>query len=202
MNSDGSNQTRLTFTPGFDGNPILDALGQTILFDAVRNNFNRDIYRMAVNGTQLKRLTQSESVDAVPAISPDGRTIAWCLRWNQSGRTNIYTMNADGTGVRQLTREGGETPAWSPDGRRLAFSADAPSDGRSNRGYGVAAGMLATMNRDGTDVKMLRAGLKPQYSPRRKTARVRVDWSSRQSHWNGQFGRHGNSLAFSSRCVG
>lgn len=39
--------------------------------------------------------------------------------------TDIYAMNADGTGVRALTRDGhSHHPNWSPDGRRVLFIHD------------------------------------------------------------------------------
>ena len=31
-------------------------------------------------------------------------------------------MRSNGTGVRRLTRDGGDSPAWSADGRKIAFS--------------------------------------------------------------------------------
>jgi Tol biopolymer transport system component len=45
------------------------------------------------------------------------------------GNFEIYTANADGSGVRRLTTAQGidGTPAWSPDGRRIVF--------RSNRDH-------------------------------------------------------------------
>ena len=63
-------------------------------------------------------------------------------------------MNADGSGVTQLTNSGGgEVPAWSPDGTRIAFvsSRDNPS------GTGIFV-----MNADGTNLKRLT--LNPVYS--------------------------------------
>jgi len=59
-----------------------------------------------------------------PAISPDGHTIAFTQHTGHG--YCLFTMNADGASIRQITaRENGigaVTPAWSPDGRKLLYS--------------------------------------------------------------------------------
>ncbi len=45
---------------------------------------------------------------------------------NRSGNTEIYAINADGSGLHQLTHSGGKgrwsrVPDWSPDGSKIAF---------------------------------------------------------------------------------
>jgi Tol biopolymer transport system component len=59
-----------------------------------------------------------------PAISPDGRSIAFSVR--QQGRTLLYTMQADGTHVRiaadSLDLRG--APAWTHGGRSITTAAD------------------------------------------------------------------------------
>jgi dipeptidyl aminopeptidase/acylaminoacyl peptidase len=62
-----------------------------------------------------------------PQYSPDGRMVAFTVTeyFLEEGKTNsdIYLMNADGTGLRQMTRheEGDYHPRWSPDGRSILF---------------------------------------------------------------------------------
>jgi TolB protein len=68
--------------------------------------------------------------DSAPAWSPDGSRIAFesdsdPLGTNPGHDREIFVMNADGTGVTQLTRNEGthdEGPAWAPDGMQLAYT--------------------------------------------------------------------------------
>ena len=65
---------------------------------------------------------------ATPAISPDGRLVAYTLRetnWDENAyETEIWV--GDSTRTRQLTqgRKSSQQPAWSPDSRWLAFISD------------------------------------------------------------------------------
>jgi TolB protein len=74
--------------------------------------------------------------------SPDGRKIAFAS--HRSGGMQIFVMNADGTGVVNLTNDStaiafGAT--WSPDGRRIAF-----------RGFRNGNVDIFVMNADGSGV--------------------------------------------------
>lgn len=62
-----------------------------------------------------------------PRWSPDGKTILFTAveRDFEKGKsdTDIYRVNADGTGLRRLTRNEGydSTPRWAPDGKSFLF---------------------------------------------------------------------------------
>ena len=69
-------------------------------------------------GVVTGRLTASDGRDACPHWCPDGSRIAFSS--DRTGDSELYVMDADGSGQRQLTTDGGNTcPDWSPDGSRL-----------------------------------------------------------------------------------
>ncbi len=65
-----------------------------------------------------------------PALSPDGRTVAYTVRqtnWDDNTYdTQIWLADAGSGATRQLTagKKSSQSPAWSPDGSRLAFVSD------------------------------------------------------------------------------
>ena len=90
--------------------------GQQITFAAIvvqPDRLTSDIYVMNADGSGQRSQFIFFLQDS-PAWSPDGRRIAF-------PSSGIRVVNADGSGLRRLTREGRGTPAWSPDGRRIAF---------------------------------------------------------------------------------
>jgi dipeptidyl aminopeptidase/acylaminoacyl peptidase len=65
-----------------------------------------------------------------PAISPDGRLVAYTVRepnWDENAyETEVWLADVASGTVRQLTngKKSSEAPSWSPDGRWLAFGSD------------------------------------------------------------------------------
>jgi Tol biopolymer transport system component len=88
--------------------------------------------------------------DGEPAWSPDGRKIAFQSKrrfGSNAGKGEIYVMNADGSGKRNLTRNRAQdgSPSWSPDGRRIGFVSN--RDGRRPEAH--------VMNADGSGQRSL-----------------------------------------------
>jgi Tol biopolymer transport system component len=75
-----------------------------------------------VAGAQPRALVSSPGADTKPAISPNGRWIAY--QSDLSGRREVYLVTCpDGQTTRQVTFGGGANPAWSPNGQVLYFAA-------------------------------------------------------------------------------
>ena len=83
------------------------------------------IFTIKKDGTELKKLTDTNCKDHSPAISPDKSKVAFTREEGEGGFLNIYIMNIDGTNLRAITKDGvyhDECPAWSLDGEKIAFS--------------------------------------------------------------------------------
>lgn len=100
-----------------------------IAFVSTRNSDAFNIWVMNPDGSFAVRLTDDESgsdpfstYDFDPAWSPDGTKIAFVS--NRESNFEIFTMNADGSNVQQLTNDGVQNgqPKWSPDGTKIAFT--------------------------------------------------------------------------------
>lgn len=89
---------------------------------------NRDgkfqIYAMAADGSNVRRLTNNKAEESAPAWSPNGQDIVFVS--NRDGEHfALYTMAADGSGQQRLVfakRQDFCFPAWSLDGQTIAFT--------------------------------------------------------------------------------
>ncbi len=89
--------------------------GSRIAFDMLG-----DIYVMPIAGGTPTRVAAGLAYDQQPRWSPDGSRLAFVS--DRGGGDNIWIMNADGSGAKQLTKEDFRLlnqPSWSPDGRYI-----------------------------------------------------------------------------------
>ncbi len=93
----------------------------TIVFDLLRDG-NRDIYRAALDGQDLFRLTADPSEDLDPTAAA-GLVVFVSFR---NGNGELYAVPLAGGPATRLTNSASqeEAPALSPDGKRIAYTSD------------------------------------------------------------------------------
>ena len=124
MDQDGSNVHRMT-DGGYAVSPSWSSSGQFLTFSWNRKYGpgapgGQDIYVMDVASMRWEQLTHDAGSNDYPSWSPDGRHIVF--ERQIGGRTQIWTMLADGTDQHELTQHGQQlyaqlelevNPEWS-----------------------------------------------------------------------------------------
>jgi Tol biopolymer transport system component len=157
---DGSDRRIVTHGPDFS--PSWTADGKTLYFS--RNHASRfgascgEIFAVASSGGPVRQITDTSRTghsDDNPAVSPDGRAIAFsdwdaCEGGTSSPRLRVVDVDGRRTGdLVRLPHNGyypdpeHSCPAWSPDGQRIAYRWNAD---------------LAVASRDGTGQRRIVAG--------------------------------------------
>lgn len=99
--------------------------GGRIVYEYFEQSGNfRGLWVMNQDGSNPVSITDHPG-DTVPSVSPRGDKVAFMSE--RTGRWEVYVVNIDGRGFRQLTNSGGYNsglPTWSPDGNHIAFVSD------------------------------------------------------------------------------
>jgi len=112
MDSDGTNVERIINEGGDAENPTWSPDGQFIAFAWKKPATHYDIYIHDFVTGRNSQLTHDAGDNERPSWAPDGRHIVFASTRN--GRSQIYSILANGQKLRQLTRNGSnEGPAWS-----------------------------------------------------------------------------------------
>jgi acylaminoacyl-peptidase len=111
----------LDWTP--DGKAVLISARRTANYEL--DFTESEIYEVTVADGALRQLTDRRGPDASPAVSPDGRMIAYTgYDERRQGYQNslLYLMNRDGTGKRVVSGrldQGVAAPTWAADGKGI-----------------------------------------------------------------------------------
>ena len=81
-----------------------------------------DIFHQNLSTGARKIFARYGGSNMSPAVSPDGSQVAMIL--SKDGWTDLYVCNADGSGLRRLTKspQDESSPCWSPDGQWICFA--------------------------------------------------------------------------------
>ena len=121
----------LWFGAGYDWTPD----GRTIVFDGLRDStWDRQyhvsrLYALDVASGAIRTLVARPGNWANPAVSPDGRSVAF-TGYDSTGHTHgtsdLYVMGIDGGGMRDVSKAFDRDPEelrWAPDGKGVYFQA-------------------------------------------------------------------------------
>lgn len=117
----GDVQVQATYELSAGALPLTVAVPPMLVFDMSVNG-NRDLYKVALDGGDLTRLTDAVASDSDPSVAA-GKVLFVSIR---DGNPELYTIPvAGGAATRVTTTARTESsPALSPDGTRIAYAYD------------------------------------------------------------------------------
>ncbi|MEO6049840.1 MAG: hypothetical protein ABIP78_00720 [Pyrinomonadaceae bacterium] len=166
---DGKNIKHLTTSPGYDAEATISPDGKKIIFTSERDG-DLELYSMDTNGKNVKRLTNEPGYDGGAFYSPDSKMIVYrgshptdpklvqrdkeLLAQHLIVPTvfEVWTMNADGSNKRQVTKLGTASfaPFSTPDGKKIIFCTNYFATDARKRNFD-----LAVINVDGSGLERI-----------------------------------------------
>jgi len=156
LSTDGGSPRQLTSGPFNHGGSLSwSPMGKHLYFSANRHPdgeydpANSEIYVVSIADGTIKALTTRQGPDSNPAVSPDGKHIAYLGyddRYQGYQVTRLYIMNIDGNNARVLTSKLDRSvsrPIWGADGKGLFFSYS--DHGNTKIAYATLDGQTSTL---------------------------------------------------------
>ncbi len=154
INSDGTAQRQLTDANGVSLEPVWSQDSDEILFYSNRDGAKFQMYAMSPDGSNVRRIRQSDANDIYPQPLHDGR-IVFASDQDHEGEFeyDIYVINADGSELKRITNQPGIdwAPSVSPEGRRIVFMSN-----RDDKELSQSGGYnIYLVNPDGSGLRRL-----------------------------------------------
>jgi Tol biopolymer transport system component len=134
--ANGKNQFRLSPTPGFDATPSWSPDGKQIIYTRVLGFMvpgqvpKTEIHIINADGSDDHIILPKSDFSVEPRWSVNNQIV---FMSDMNGGQQIFTMNNDGSHIRQLTAEGSNgDPVWSPDGSEISFGSNREGNGKLN----------------------------------------------------------------------
>ncbi len=163
----GKIMRQLTNSPGYDAEATLSPDGKKIVFTSMRSG-DLELYTMNTDGSNIKQITTGLGYDGGAFFSPDSKKLVFRASRPtteeevktykdllskglvQPTDIEIFTCNADGSDMKQITRLGKANwaPYFHPSGKKIVFSSNHHS--ASGRQFNIFA-----INLDGTGLEQI-----------------------------------------------
>ncbi|MGB5361534.1 MAG: S9 family peptidase, partial [Eudoraea sp.] len=156
LSTDGGTPQQLTFSEYDHGTPIWSKDNRKLYFSAnLHENHefeprNSEIQELTLGNNSIKALTNRLGPDNGPALSPDGKFIAYTGfddKYQGYQLTQLYIMNADGTNSKMVSGNFDrniQSIKWSHDGKGLYFQYNDKGD--TKIGYITTAGKASQIS--------------------------------------------------------
>lgn len=142
-NADGSRKKVLTASKGYDAEATISPDGREVVFTSTRNG-DLDLFIMNADGSNVRQVTKDVGYDGGAFFSPDGKQLVYRAHHPADSaslkeykdllkqelvrptKMELFIINTDGTGKRQLTFNGAANfaPFFTPDGKSIIFSSN------------------------------------------------------------------------------